>query len=213
MAKILIASNNPGKLVEIQALLTPESGLRDVELVMPREQGLALDVVEDGHTYAENAALKAMAYYRALPSAAPGALQRPIILADDSGLEVDALGGEPGLHSARYLGRPGATDADRRAFLLQNLVGKPRPWRAHFHCTVALVSPRGELVFADGDCPGEIIPNERGTHGFGYDPIFLLTDSGLTMAELSMEQKNRLSHRALAVLAAIPTLKKWLGQG
>ncbi len=217
MPKILIASNNPGKLVEIQALLAPafqgappESGLREVELVLPREQGLALDVVEDGHTYAENAALKAMAYYRAIP---PGARERPIILADDSGLEVDALDGAPGLHSARYLDRPGATDADRRAFLLQNLAGKPRPWRAHFHCTVALVAPDGELAYADGDCPGEIIPSERGTNGFGYDPIFMLTDSGLTMAELSMEQKNRLSHRALAVLASIPTLKKWLGQG
>jgi XTP/dITP diphosphohydrolase len=207
MAKILIASNNPGKLVEIQALLVPESGLQNVELVMPREQGLALDVVEDGQTYAENAALKAQAYYRALPL---GSGERLVILADDSGLEVDALGGAPGLHSARYLGVPGATDADRRAYLLENLADKPRPWPAHFHCTVALIAPDGELAFADGDCAGEIIPTERGTGGFGYDPIFLLTETGLTMAELSTAEKNLLSHRALAVKAALPTLKKWL---
>jgi XTP/dITP diphosphohydrolase len=207
MAKILIASNNPGKLVEIQALLVPESGLQNVELVMPREQGLALDVVEDGQTYAENAALKAQAYYRALPL---GSGERLVILADDSGLEVDALGGAPGLHSARYLGVPGATDADRRAYLLENLANKPRPWPAHFHCTVALIAPDGELAFADGDCAGEIIPTERGTGGFGYDPIFLLTETGLTMAELSTAEKNLLSHRALAVKAALPTLKKWL---
>jgi XTP/dITP diphosphohydrolase len=207
MAKILIASNNPGKLVEIQALLGPDTGLQNVELVMPREQGVALEVVEDGQTYAENAALKAQAYYQSLP---PGSGERLVILADDSGLEVDILGGAPGLHSARYLGRPGATDADRRAYLLENLADKPRPWLAHFHCTVALIAPDGELAYADGDCPGEIIPTERGTGGFGYDPIFLLTETGLTMAELSMEEKNMLSHRALAVKAALPILRKWL---
>jgi XTP/dITP diphosphohydrolase len=207
MAKILIASTNPGKLVELQALLTPDTGLQSVELILPRDLGLALDVVEDGATYAENAALKAMAYYRALP---PGLDERPVILADDSGLEVEALDGAPGLHSARYLNKPGATDADRRAYLLRNLTGKPRPWRAHFHCSVALVSPSGEMAYADGDCPGEIVPVERGSNGFGYDPIFLLTESGLTMAELSMAQKNQLSHRALAVVAAVPIMKKWL---
>lgn len=208
MAKILIASNNPGKLVEIQALLTPDTGLKDIELLLPRQLGLVLDVVEDGETYADNAALKALAYHRALQGASGGL---PVILADDSGLEVYALGGAPGVHSARYSPISGATDADRRAYLLQNLAGLPRPWLAHFHCTVALVSPAGQLVFAEGDCPGEIIPEERGSNGFGYDPIFLLPGLGRTMAELTMEQKNELSHRALAVKAAVPTLNNWLG--
>jgi XTP/dITP diphosphohydrolase len=199
---ILLASNNRGKLVEIQALLPAEQGYR---LLLPSEIGLALNVVEDGRTYAENAALKATAFHRA---SMPGVY---IVLADDSGLEVDALGGAPGLHSARYSTKPGATDADRRAYMLQNLDGLPRPWTAHFHCTVALVSPGGELVFVEGDCPGEIIPTERGSNGFGYDPIFWLPELGCTMAELSMEQKNRLSHRARAVQAAVPTLRTWLG--
>jgi XTP/dITP diphosphohydrolase len=205
--RILVASNNPGKLKEIQALLTPASGLDGIRLLLPRDLGLALDVVEDGQTYAENAALKARAFYQAVKDL-PGA---PLgVLADDSGLEVDALGGHPGLHSARYSSRPGATDADRRALLLENLTAYARPWRAHFHCTVALVSPRGDLSFAGGDCPGEIVPVERGSNGFGYDPIFLLPELGRTMAELSMEEKNRLSHRARAVQAALPTLRQWL---
>jgi XTP/dITP diphosphohydrolase len=200
---ILLASNNRGKLVELQALLPAAAGYR---LLLPADISLALDVVEDGLTYADNAALKATAFHRAT---ATGAY---IILADDSGLEVDALGGAPGLHSARYAEhiKKGATDADRRAFLLHNLQDKPRPWTAHFHCTVALVSPVGELVFAVGDCPGEIIPTERGSNGFGYDPIFWLPAAQRTMAELSMDQKNQLSHRALAVQAAIPTLRRWL---
>ncbi len=207
MTKILIASNNPGKLVEIQALLTPETGLQNVELVLPRQLGLNLQVVEDGQTYAENASLKACAFQRAIPLINR---ERLVILADDSGLEVDALDGAPGLHSARYSNKPGASDADRRAFLLQNLAGRPRPWLAHFHCTVALISPDGELVSMEGNCPGEIIPDERGSNGFGYDPIFLLPDFGRTMAELTLAEKNQLSHRALAVKAAIPLLQQWL---
>jgi XTP/dITP diphosphohydrolase len=208
MAKILIASNNPGKLLEIQALITPDSGLAQVELILPRQLGLVLDVVEDGETYAANAALKAQAYYRAAPQYTHEPL---MILADDSGLEVDALQGAPGVYSARYSPISGATDADRRAYLLSNLSGKPRPWPAHFHCSVALISTQGQLVFAEGDCPGEIIPQERGSNGFGYDPIFYLPAWDRTMAELSMQQKNQLSHRALAVKAALPTLKNWLG--
>jgi XTP/dITP diphosphohydrolase len=223
MAKLLIASNNPGKLVEFEALLRPAAGLERVELILPRQIGLALDVLEDGQTYAENAARKAQAYYRAVSDLGG---EKPIILADDSGLEVDCLGGAPGLHSARYSdlvvpqgapqagairkGRPPGNDADRRALLLRNLAGQPRPWLAHFHCTVALISSAGELVYTHADCPGEIIPIERGSGGFGYDPIFLLPALGLTMAELSMEQKNQLSHRALAVKAAIPVLQGWL---
>jgi XTP/dITP diphosphohydrolase len=197
MQKLLIATGNRGKVKEIQALL---EGL-DVELVTPKDIGLELEVHEDGQTYAENAGKKALAY-----SKASGLLS----LADDSGLEVDALDGAPGLYSARYSPLPGATDADRRAYMLKNLAGKPRPWTAHFHATVAIGLPDGQVLFADGNCYGEIIPDERGKNGFGYDPIFFIPETKQTMAELSMDEKNRLSHRALAVKNALPILQKML---
>ncbi len=195
MHKLLIATGNKGKVREIQALL----GALDVELVIPKDLGIEMDVVEDGLTYAENAAKKARAY-----SQASGL----VALADDSGLEVAALDGAPGLYSARYSPQPGATDADRRAYMLQNLAGKPRPWKAHFHATIAIATPDGQVDYAEGNCFGEIIPVERGNGGFGYDPIFLLPALGKTMAELEMDEKNRLSHRALAVQNALPILKR-----
>jgi XTP/dITP diphosphohydrolase len=197
MQKLLIATGNRGKVKEIQSLL----GGLDVELLIPKDLGIEMEVVEDGLTYAENAGKKAMAYSKA---------SGLFTLADDSGLEVDALDGAPGLYSARYAPQPNATDADRRAYMLQNLAGKPRPWRAHFHATIALGSPDGRVLFADGNCYGEIIPEERGNNGFGYDPIFFLPEFGKTMAELPMEQKNRLSHRALAVKNALPLLQDLL---
>lgn len=194
MTILLIASGNIGKLREIQAIL----GDFPIQLALPSQLGIQLDVVEDGETYAENAAKKALAYTQA---------SQMIVLADDSGLEVDALDGQPGLYSARYAPWPEATDADRRRYLLQNLQGKQRPWRAHFHCTVALATPQGQIYYADGDCPGEIIPEERGYNGFGYDPIFYMPELGYTMAEMPMAEKNQLSHRARAVHAALPILK------
>lgn len=197
MSDLLIASGNVGKFEEIQAILEEIP----VNLVLPSRMGLSLDVVEDGQTYAENAARKASAYAQAA---------KMITLADDSGLEVDALGGEPGLHSARYAPGPNATDADRRRLLVQNLVGKPRPWTARFRCTVAIATPSGELYFAEGNCLGEILPEERGKRGFGYDPIFYIPDLGKTMSELTLAEKNRISHRARAVLAAVPILQELL---
>ncbi len=185
--KLLIATQNCGKLEEIQALLRN----LPITLVMPADLGLNLHVDEIGSTYAENAALKAQAFMQA---------SGLLTLADDSGLEVEALGGAPGLHSARYLPRENATDADRRAFLLENLQGVPRPWEARFICVVALAAPEGDTRFYEGICPGEIISEERGEFGFGYDPIFLVAGTGRTMAELSMEKKNQLSHRGRAVL-------------
>ncbi len=197
--RLLIATENPGKMREFHEILAPLGW----ELVTPQSLGINLTVEEDGQTYSENAAKKALAYARAgnMPA-----------LADDSGLEVDALDGAPGLYSARYLARPGATDADRRAYLLENLQGKPRPWMAHFHATVAVATPQGEIEFADGDCFGEVIPEERGTGGFGYDPIFYMPEYGQTMAELPEEQKNSLSHRARAVKNALPVLMKLLSK-
>jgi XTP/dITP diphosphohydrolase len=196
-AKLLLATNNRGKVAEIKALL---DGL-GIQLLTPAGLGLQLEVAEDGATYAENASKKASAFAH---------LSGLASLADDSGLEVDALGGKPGLHSHRFAPQPGATDADRRRFLLARLSGRPRPWTARFRATVAVALPSGEVRLASGECEGEIIPEERGSGGFGYDPIFLLPELGRTMAELGMEEKNRLSHRARAVQNAIPILKEVL---
>jgi XTP/dITP diphosphohydrolase len=174
----------------------------EVELLTPTELDLALNVVEDGETYAENASRKALVFAQASGLTS---------LADDSGLEVDVLDGAPGLYSHRYAPELHATDADRRAFLLQNLRQHPRPWKAHFHATVAIASLAGQIRLAEGECPGEIIPEERGEGGFGYDPIFLLSEVGRTMAELSMGEKNCLSHRARAIKRAYPILVQVLG--
>jgi len=220
--KLLIATNNQGKLKEIQAILKD----LELELLSPADLDLELEVEEDGYSYAENAIKKAQAF-----SQASGLTS----LADDSGLEVLALDGAPGLHSARY-GPPltlppfspnmggdggGRTDASRRAYLLQHasrrayllqqLDGRPRPWRARFRATVAVASPGRSVEIVEGICPGQIIPEERGTGGFGYDPIFLLEGMDKTMAELDMEEKNHLSHRGQAVRGAIPVLSKLFG--
>ena len=197
MRKLVLASRNEGKLREIRALLSD----LDFELVLPSHIGLDLHVKEDGSTYAENAALKAQAFARA---------SGLLALADDTGLEVAALGGKPGLHSARFAPQPGAADADRRAYLLEKLELHPRPWLAQFRCVVALSTPNGDVRFTEGICPGEIIPEDRGRHGFGYDPIFLITSIGHTMAELTMNEKNRLSHRARAIHAARPHLSEMM---
>jgi XTP/dITP diphosphohydrolase len=202
MTKLLIATNNKGKLLEIQALLQDIN----IELQTPAQIGLKLEVDETGQTYAENAALKGVAFARA---------SGLLTLADDSGLEVQALSGLPGIISARFAPIANATDSDRRVYLLSRLQGNPRPWLARFRCVVALVAPLytntagapdSGLRYAEGICPGEIIPTERGQNGFGYDPIFLLPEMGRTMAELTMEEKNHLSHRARAVQAALPIL-------
>ncbi len=197
MKKLLIATNNKGKIKELHELLDDLG----IDLITPWQIGLDLDVIEDGLTYAENATKKAIAFAQA---------SKLISLADDSGLEVDALGGAPGLYSARYGSIDGnkLSDADRRAFLIQNLQAVPRPWTARFHATIAIAIPGGETQLAEGWCEGQIIPEERGTGGFGYDPIFLLPELGKTMAELDPEHKNRLSHRARAVINAKPLLKQ-----
>ncbi|MFZ5912139.1 MAG: RdgB/HAM1 family non-canonical purine NTP pyrophosphatase [Chloroflexota bacterium] len=196
---LLLATNNTGKLKEMQAILQD----LDIALLRPADLGLALDVDEDGQTYAENAAKKAQAFARA---------SGLVSLADDSGLEVDGLDGKPGLHSNRF-GRAPFTDSHRRAFLLEQLAGKPRPWAARFRAAVAVASPEGSVKFAEGICPGEIVPQERGEGGFGYDPIFFIPAANATMAELDMETKNRLSHRGQAVRNAIPILLEYFETG
>ncbi|MBW8012324.1 MAG: RdgB/HAM1 family non-canonical purine NTP pyrophosphatase [Chloroflexi bacterium] len=197
--KLLLATNNPGKLIELRSLLAE---LPKVELFSPEELNIKLQVDETGVDYAENAVLKARAFALASGMAA---------LADDSGLEVDALEGAPGLFSARYAPQPGATDADRRAYLLKNLAGMDLPWPARFRAVIAVAQPNGIVQVAEGVCEGEIIPEERGTGGFGYDPIFLLQGGDKTMAELSETEKNLVSHRARAVQAAMPVLKNIFG--
>lgn len=191
--KILLATTNPGKIREFRSLL----GDLPIEVLAPTEAGISLQVLEEGKTYAENAGIKALAY-----ASASGLIS----LGDDTGLEVDVLDGAPGLYSARYIPQAGATDADRRAYLLKNLRDLPRPWTARFRCCAAVAAPDGTVIVTEGICEGEIIPEERGRHGFGYDPIFLLASVDKTMAELTLEEKNRLSHRARAVRAAIPHL-------
>jgi XTP/dITP diphosphohydrolase len=197
MLKLLLASNNKDKIIEIQALL---EGM-DIRLITPADLRLDLQVEENDESYSENAAHKAASFGKATGL---------VSLADDSGLEVDALGGLPGVRSHRFSPKEGATDADRRLYLLERLQGVPRPWSAHFHCTVAVYSPSGETFFAEGNCYGEITPEERGSNGFGYDPIFFVPQFGLTMAELSLEQKNRISHRAVAIRSAFPILKQYI---
>ena len=210
MNKLLIATNNNGKVIELQDLLKDI----DIRLLTPADINLSLEVAEDGSTYAENSSKKALAFAQA---------SGLISLADDSGLEVNALDGAPGLYSARYAplrlpplsekmgGEKEGGDADRRALLLENLKDKPRPWKAHFHATIAIAKPTGEVELAEGNCFGEIIPAERGSGGFGYDPIFFIPELKKTMAELDMVEKNRLSHRARAVMQAMPVLKKMFG--
>jgi XTP/dITP diphosphohydrolase len=199
MVKLLVATNNRGKIREYKEIL--EEGLPpEVEITFPAQEGLDLDVEESGETFEENALLKAVEFARA---------SGLLTLADDSGLEVDALGGAPGVYSARYAG-PGTTDADRYRKLLGELADVPPEARAaRFRCVVALAGPDGVIGSAQGTVEGEIGFEARGSMGFGYDPVFTAEDyHGLTMAELPPEVKNRISHRARALQAAMPLLKQ-----
>lgn len=193
MTKLLLATHNRGKIRELQDIL---SGV-GVELVTPQTLGIDLEVEENGSTFLENAAKKAIAYAKD---------SNLLTIADDSGLEVNALNGAPGIYSARYSPKPQANDKDRRDYLIEQLQGHEEPWVANFHCTVVLATPAGEIQFADGICKGEIISTERGEGGFGYDPIFLVAGLGKTMAELSLAEKNQISHRSRAVKSLLPVL-------
>ena len=190
--RLLIATHNAGKLAELRELLrdTPYS------LASLADVGIEVDVEETGETLEENAALKATTYARlaGLPT-----------LADDSGLEVDALGGAPGVHSARYAG-PGATDSDRIAKLLGNLAAHPQPWSARFRCVIAIATPDGAVEMHGGACEGVIISKPRGENGFGYDPVFFVLERNRTMAELSDAEKNVVSHRGIAARKAAQRL-------
>jgi XTP/dITP diphosphohydrolase len=199
MHKLLIATRNPGKAREYREIL---SGLR-LEVTYLDVAGIALEVEETGASFAENAVQKALAY-----ASASGMWT----WADDSGLEVDALNGQPGIYSARYAGSE-ATDADRRRKLLNALAGVPWDARtARFRCVVALATPQGDIRTAEGICEGIIAFGPAGDNGFGYDPVFYLPDCGATMAQLPSEEKNRISHRGRAAHAAEQLLKAMLDQ-
>lgn len=202
LPELLAATTNAGKLKELRLLL-PE-----FRLVSPETLGLRLEVVEDGRSFRENAAIKARAW-----AAASGRLA----IADDSGLEVDALGGKPGIFSARY-GSPGLDDAGRCRLLLSNLahVAEPSARSARFVCCAAAAAPDGRSCFGEGTCEGRIAAEASGAGGFGYDPVFYLPREGRTMAELSADEKNRISHRTRALAALrerLPEVIPELGPG
>ena len=195
--KLLLATNNKGKVAEFRSLLAD----LPYRLVTLAEEGIELSVEEVGETLEENARLKAatLAKHSGL-----------VTLADDSGLEVDALGGEPGRLSARYAGE-NANDKDRVNYLLKKMKVVPREKRtARFKCVIALSTPDGKVAFCKGKCEGLITFQPKGEQGFGYDPIFFLPELGKTMAELTLEEKNRLSHRARAARQVPQALKKLL---
>lgn len=197
---LLLATHNRGKLAEFSSLL------RDLpfQVVRPGDLGLLAAIEESGATYGENARLKAEALLRAsgLPT-----------LSDDSGLEVDALSGAPGLHSARYAGN-GASDHDRCELLLARLAGIPWEKRtARFRCVLALAMPGGATHTAEGTCEGFIALEPSGEKGFGYDPIFFLAAQQCTMAQLTSAAKNQISHRANAVKALRPILESYAAAG
>jgi XTP/dITP diphosphohydrolase len=199
--RLLVASFNPGKLAELREVITQYAAAAGLalELAAPGDLGMAEPVAETGATYAENAALKAQVYARAAGLVALG---------DDSGLEVDALGGAPGLYTARYAG-PGASDAARRALLLASLQDVPDERRAaRFRCAIAIATPTGATWLTEGTVEGRITRAEAGGGGFGYDPVFFVPEFDCTMAELPAEVKNTISHRARAVAAAIPLLAR-----
>jgi XTP/dITP diphosphohydrolase len=193
--KLLLATTNAGKAREYRDLL---AGI-PYRLVTLADEGIATEVPETGQTFEENAALKATALARE---------SGLLTLADDSGLEVDALNGEPGVLSARYAGE-NATDEERVNFLLNKLSGVPESERtARFRCVIAVATPEGNTELFSGACPGLVATAPRGCNGFGYDPVFYLPDRGKTMAEIPAEVKNEISHRARAAAKAREYLLK-----
>ena len=193
--KLLVATRNAGKLKELTALLADAP----YELVSLTDVGVDEDVEETGSTMEQNASLKAITYAQ---------LSGMPTLADDSGLEVEALGGEPGVFSARY-GGEGLSDAQRIDFLHKKLQGVPeQSWDARFRCVIVIVWPSEPVELYTGECDGMIIRHPRGSNGFGYDPVFLIPALGKTMAELSGDEKNRISHRSIAAQKAVAALKQ-----
>ncbi len=203
---VLVASNNAHKLKELREIFDL-AGLADVPLVAPSDIGLACEPDETGETYLDNALIKGRAFTHAVRAG----VNRPDfdelwVMADDSGLEVDALGGQPGVQSSRY--HLAAQNADGCAALLQEMATVPDPQRtARFRCVVVLIAPDGTEHAFEGTCEGRIAHDRRGEHGFGFDPVFLV-DDGRTMAQLSAVEKHRISHRGIAGRKAAEFLRQ-----
>jgi XTP/dITP diphosphohydrolase len=198
--QLLIGTGNAGKVREFAALLADLPWT----IVTPDALGIDEDVAETGTTFAENALLKATWYARR---------SGLVTLADDSGLEVAALDGAPGVYSARFAG-PGASDADRNALLLERL--RDVPWHARlarFVCCIAIVAPDGRSETVTGVLSGVIERAPRGSGGFGYDPLFYVLDDDATLAELPAARKHAISHRARAAAAACEVLRRWTADG
>ncbi len=196
MMKLILASNNNKKMAELRDILAD----LPVEILSQREAGCDFEVEETGTTFEENAFLKAEAVARATGLAA---------IADDSGLMVDALGGEPGVYSARYTGSHDATDRERYEFLLKKL-GDEENRAARFVSCICCILPDGGRIDTRGECPGEILFAPRGEGGFGYDPVFMPEGFSTSMAELGTEVKNRISHRARALEKFKQQLKEYM---
>ena len=194
--KLLLATGNPGKARELAELL---KGV-PFEMVSLRDLKLPTEIDEPADTFEGNAIIKAEAYAR---------MSGLLTLADDSGLEIDALNGQPGVHSKRFAGED-ATDEDRVQIVLQRLEDVPWDQRtARYSCVIAIAVPDGDTVTCEGICSGIIGHELRGSGGFGYDPIFYLQEFDKTVAELSLEEKNRISHRARAAKHAVKLLMEW----
>jgi len=190
---LVVATHNRGKLQEFRTLLAPAQ----LQILSLDDLLIRNDHAETGASFAENARIKAVEYSRQT--------EHPV-LADDSGLEVAALGGRPGIRSARY-GRPGANDRDRIRQLLLELERTPGERQARFVCALALAQKGALIIETEGECRGEIALEPRGANGFGYDPIFLFPELGRTYAELKPSEKNRVSHRARAVASLLKQLE------
>jgi XTP/dITP diphosphohydrolase len=200
MPSLLIASTNKGKIAEVRSLLEQSSDLAGITLLTPNGLTVELpDIDENAETFSENARLKANAWSKATGY---------IVIADDSGLCVDALRGAPGVHSARWAG-PEATDQVRNELLLKKLQGVPQAGRtSRFVCAAVAVAPDGREIVEEGICEGIITDTPQGTAGFGYDPVFLVPHLARTMAELSFQEKNAISHRFQAFSRLIPRISE-----
>lgn len=191
--KVIFATGNEGKMREIRAILKD----MEADILSMKEAGLSLDIEEDGESFAENALIKARAVADALAAAGGG--HDCVVLADDSGLEIDCLNGEPGIYSARYLGEDTPFDVKSRD-LLRRMEHVPDEERsARFVCAIAAVFPDGETMVTRGTIEGRIGHALAGDNGFGYDPIFYLPEYGRTAAELTDGEKNQISHRSRAL--------------
>lgn len=203
MYKIIFATGNEGKMKEIREILDGLTFLgKKVQILSMKEAGIDIDIIEDGTTFEENAMIKARAV--------AGAAKEAIVLADDSGLVIDYLNGEPGIYSARYLGKDTSYRV-KNANLVQRLEGVPDEKRsARFVCAIAAVLPDGRELSTRGTIEGRIGYEEKGLNGFGFDPIFYVPEIGKYTAELSDEDKNRISHRGKALRAMREELEKEL---